>query len=316
MPRWHAVAGISMPDISIVTATYNRSNVLRHAIGSVLRQSCTDWELIVVSDGCTDDTASVVASFADPRIRFVHLPHNHGEQSVPNNEGVRHASGRLLAFLNHDDLWFSDHLATLAGALERTGADLAYGLSARIDADGHPHLWGNSPGGRYEAWHPVPASIWLMRRDLFARVGPWTSAAALWDAPSQDWLRRAHAAGARLAPVPRLTAVQITSGARRGSYSERHESEHLAMVDAMRDESQCRERLLTDIAAHASSLTTALRPGVLAVRTCRALLARLCVGVGIPPAALENVLRFGRKGAFIRHLRRTRGLTPSIGIRV
>lgn len=302
-----------MPAISIVTATFNRSNVLRHSISTVLRQSHTDWELIVVSDGCTDDTATVVASFADPRIRFVHLDRNHGEQSAPNNEGVRHATGRLLAFLNHDDLWFSDHLATLIDALESGDADLAYSLSARIDAEGRPHLWGDAPGGHYAFWQPVPASIWMMRRELFDRVGPWTSAARLWDSPSQDWLRRAHASGARLVPVPRLTTVQITSGGRRGSYSQRADAEHVAMVDAMRDETACRERLLTDIAAHSSTMTTAQHPGRLAVRTCRALITRACIAAGIPPAAFANMLRYGRKGGFIRHLRRTRGLTASIG---
>lgn len=302
-----------MPAISIVTATYNRSNVLRHTIGSVLRQSYTDWELIVVSDGCTDDTGAVVAAFGDPRIRFVHLEHNHGEQSAPNNEGVRHATGRLLAFLNHDDLWFSDHLATLVQALERDGADLVYSLSARIDPQGHPHLWGDAPGGHYAPWQPVPASIWLMRRELFARIGPWTSAADLWDSPSQDWLRRTSAAGARIVPVARLTAVQITSGARHRSYSDRQEAEHVAMAEAMRDEGSCRERLLTEMAARSSATATAIRPLHLAGRAGRALVTRACASLGIPPAALANVVRHGRKGGFIRHLRRTRGLSAYFG---
>jgi GT2 family glycosyltransferase len=60
----------------------------------VRAQTRSDWELIVVGDACTDDTADVVATFPDPRIRFVNLPENVGEQSGPNNEGVRLGHGR------------------------------------------------------------------------------------------------------------------------------------------------------------------------------------------------------------------------------
>ena len=92
------------PLVSIVIATYNRSQVVAHAIASVRRSTITDWELIVVGDHCTDDTEAVVAGFADPRITWVNLAENAGEQSGPNNEGIRRARGRYLAFLNHDDL--------------------------------------------------------------------------------------------------------------------------------------------------------------------------------------------------------------------
>src|SRR5262245_41215209 len=114
-----------MPAISVVTATFNRSHVLRLAIESVRRQTVSDWELIVVGDACTDDTAAVVAGFGDERIRFVNLARNHGEQSVPNNAGTELANGRYLAYLNHDDLWFSDHLETLRTALDSSGAEMA-----------------------------------------------------------------------------------------------------------------------------------------------------------------------------------------------
>jgi glycosyltransferase involved in cell wall biosynthesis len=66
---------MSCPAISVVIATYNRSRALAHAIESVLGQTFTDWELIVVGDACTDDTAEIVARYveADPRVRFVNL---------------------------------------------------------------------------------------------------------------------------------------------------------------------------------------------------------------------------------------------------
>jgi hypothetical protein len=304
-----------MPRISIVTATYNRSNVLRHAIETVRWQTCADWELIVVGDGCTDDTEQVVRSFADPRVRYIALPRNHGEQSVPNNAGVAAATADRIAFLNHDDLWFPDHLDVLTTGIDEAGADLAYTMSARVDPEGRPHLWGNSPGGRYEFWHVVPASTWLLTRELALRVGPWTSAARLYDAPSQDWLRRAHAAGARLQPVGRLTAVQITSGGRRRSYLDREEAPLAAMRHAMTVPSACRERLLTEIALGSSAMATYLQPVRLGARALKAAAARAAVAAGVPPVVLFSAARYGRRGGFIRSLRRTRGLSPAFGTR-
>jgi GT2 family glycosyltransferase len=307
------IGPVAAARVSIVTATYNRSNVLRLAIETVRWQTLADWELLVVGDGCTDDTPEVVAAFGDDRIRFVNLDVNHGEQSAPNNAGIALATGRYLAFLNHDDLWFPDHLTVLIESLERTGADLVYGLSARRDAAGGLHLWGDSPGGRYEIWHSVPASLWLMRRELAERVGPWSSARRLWDAPSQHWLRRAHAAGGRLLPVPHLSVVQITSGGRRDSYKNRDSAEHEAAFAGMRDYPHERERLLTLIAATSSSMTTYVRPMALAGRALKALAARLAVAAGVAPVAVFSAIRYGRRGGFIRHLRRTRGLAARFG---
>jgi len=76
--KYHPAMGA--PAISVVIATYNRSRALGYAIESVLGQTFADWELIVVGDACTDDTAEVVARYveADPRVRFVNLEHNWG----------------------------------------------------------------------------------------------------------------------------------------------------------------------------------------------------------------------------------------------
>ena len=61
---------VPAPKVSIITATYNCSHILRYAINSVLNSGFRDWELIVVGDHCTDDTQECVASFNDDRIRF------------------------------------------------------------------------------------------------------------------------------------------------------------------------------------------------------------------------------------------------------
>jgi glycosyltransferase involved in cell wall biosynthesis len=76
------------PAASIVIATYNRPQVLRYAIRSVLQSTFEDWELIVVGDGCTDGTEALARSFGDARISWHSLPENSGNQAAPNNAGA------------------------------------------------------------------------------------------------------------------------------------------------------------------------------------------------------------------------------------
>src|SRR3712207_3932020 len=106
------------PRVSVITATYNWSNVLRHAIESARWQTFADFEMLVVGDGCTDDSGAVVASFGDPRLRWHNLEANHGHQSAPNNAGLAMARGEFIAYLGHDDVWFPTHLAALVSALD------------------------------------------------------------------------------------------------------------------------------------------------------------------------------------------------------
>ena len=85
-------------------ATYNRSNILKHAIESVLHSTFENWELIIISDASTDNTEDVVRFYRDPRKRFYELEENTGDQSRPNNEGLKYARGKYIAYLSHDDL--------------------------------------------------------------------------------------------------------------------------------------------------------------------------------------------------------------------
>ncbi|MEO5819169.1 MAG: glycosyltransferase family 2 protein, partial [Vicinamibacteraceae bacterium] len=124
------------PRVTVIIATYNWSNVLRYSVGSVLGQTFADFELLVVGDGCTDDSADVVAGMCDPRVRWINLPTNTRHQSGPNNEGLRQAHGEIIAYLGHDDLWLPHHLDAVVGALDRTGSDLAYALAINVDGDG------------------------------------------------------------------------------------------------------------------------------------------------------------------------------------
>ena len=93
------------PLVTVIIATYNWSSVLPFAVGSALGQTFRNLEVLVVGDGCTDDSEAVVTAIDDPRLRWINLPENTGHQSGPNNEGLRQARGQLIAYLGHDDLW-------------------------------------------------------------------------------------------------------------------------------------------------------------------------------------------------------------------
>src|SRR5262245_39979017 len=119
------------PLVTVITATFNSSATLKCALKSVLHQDLTDFEVWIVGDACTDDSAEVVNGFGDPRLHWTNLPRNSGNQSVPNNEGLRRACGRYIAYLGHDDLWWPRHLSGLVSFIEQSGADLVHALAAR-----------------------------------------------------------------------------------------------------------------------------------------------------------------------------------------
>jgi glycosyltransferase involved in cell wall biosynthesis len=106
-----------MPAVSVVIPTYNRAEMLAQALRSVLAQTFTDYEVIVVDDGSTDGTAEVVESFTDQRIKYLRQE-NRGS-SAARNAGVEKAEGKYVAFLDSDDAWLPEKLEVQVAAFER-----------------------------------------------------------------------------------------------------------------------------------------------------------------------------------------------------
>lgn len=88
--------------VTIIMPAYNAEKYIAEAIRSVIGQSYPHWELLVVDDGSTDGTAMVVASFNDPRIRYLHQPN--GGIGSARNLGLEHVRGQVLGFLDADDV--------------------------------------------------------------------------------------------------------------------------------------------------------------------------------------------------------------------
>ncbi|MFH2013294.1 MAG: glycosyltransferase [Pseudomonadota bacterium] len=98
-----------MPKISVIIPTYNRANFIEEAIESVLSQSYKDFELIVVDDGSTDETGKLVQRYGE---RIFYIYQNKKGVSHARNTGIKNSSGEYIAFLDSDDKWLPDKLAT------------------------------------------------------------------------------------------------------------------------------------------------------------------------------------------------------------
>lgn len=302
------------PLVSVITSTYNRSNVLAYAIRTVLWQTLQDWELIVVGDACTDDTAKVVASFRDPRIRFINLEKNVGEQSGPNNAGGALVRGRYVAYLNHDDLWMPHHLETALDNLEQERSDLVFALTCIVCRAGPNVLGWATPTGSYEPFISVPASAWVFRRELISEIGPWRSCYECRRVPSQDWLLRAWRNGKTMKQVTRLTVIAIQSGNRPGSYANREEAEHRAYFEAMRDDTAFLEKQLTGLLVTSFIGNVVTGNGFMVwpflLRAAKNLTRGALSTVGLSLGDVKSLVVYPRKGSFIDHLRHVRGLPP------
>ena len=126
------------PKVSVIITTHNRANLLPRAVCSVLTQTFTDYEIIIVDDASTDCTQEVIDRFDDPRIRSIRHEINR-RQSASINTGIAHAKGEYIAFLDDDDEFtptsLTDRLAVIESAPSQVA--LVYGWGDKFnDATG------------------------------------------------------------------------------------------------------------------------------------------------------------------------------------
>jgi glycosyltransferase involved in cell wall biosynthesis len=124
-----------MPIISVIIPVYNGEKTIRETIVSVINQTFTDWELIIINDGSQDKTLEIVENSQDSRIQIFSYP-NSG-QATSRNRGFSHSRGEFIAFLDADDLWTTDKLETQLQALQNNPqAVVSYSWSDCIDETG------------------------------------------------------------------------------------------------------------------------------------------------------------------------------------
>lgn len=123
--------------ISIIMAAYNAEKTIEQAINSVLSQTYTNFELLVVNDCSTDRTAELVKSIAakDSRVRLISNVKNNGV-SYTRKHGLEEAKGSWIAILDSDDAWAPEKLEKQIDFQRRTNADLLFTGSAFMDSEG------------------------------------------------------------------------------------------------------------------------------------------------------------------------------------
>ncbi|HEU5255991.1 MAG TPA: glycosyltransferase family 2 protein [Vicinamibacterales bacterium] len=165
-------------DVSVVIPTRNRSALLAMTLRSVLRQQSVDLEVIVVDEGSTDDTASMLAAVADTRLRIIRHDTPHG-LSAARNHGANEARGQWLAFVDDDDLWAPDRLVRQIEAAEQ--AERGWVYTGSVNIEGWRIVYSRPPLPPHETVATLPrynvipggGSNVMWRRSMWMNVGPF-----------------------------------------------------------------------------------------------------------------------------------------------
>ena len=123
--------------VSIIMPSYNTANYIADSIQSVINQTYSNWELIIVDDCSSDNSTEIIESFHDSRIQLLINSHNSGA-AVSRNYALREAKGRWIAFLDSDDLWHPNKLKLQIEFMECNGYSFSYTNYEEIDSNGNP----------------------------------------------------------------------------------------------------------------------------------------------------------------------------------
>jgi teichuronic acid biosynthesis glycosyltransferase TuaG len=135
------------PLVSVVMPAYNAAGFIAEAIASVQAQTYANWELVIINDGSTDDTAAVIASLKLPIKQLHYLEIDNAGPGAARNRGIAAAKGTLIAFLDADDLWEPTKLEVQVECLQSGGYDLIFssGQFFGDNAANHPFVTAKGP---------------------------------------------------------------------------------------------------------------------------------------------------------------------------
>jgi glycosyltransferase involved in cell wall biosynthesis len=201
--------------ISVIIPVYNGERFLAEAVESIRKQDVHSLEIIIVDDGSTDGTASLIPSLGSG-ICYAYQP-NQGVAAA-RNHGLALAQGEVIAFLDADDLWPNTKFARqLPILLNRTEIDIVLGKVQRlwrVEGSSDPVQW----EARIQPWTELLLGCGLFRRSVFERIGHFNPNLSIGE--DTDWFLRARVAG-----IPTVDLDEITL------FYRRHEESLTARVD-------------------------------------------------------------------------------------
>ena len=203
------------PLVSVIMPAYNTGTVIGEALDGLLRQTWTDWELIVVNDGSTDATADVVRRYADQRIHLISFEQNRGNPEA-SNAGLREARGKYIVIMDSDDVSFPDRIERQVRYLEThdvDGCGSGHVIMTSIPAVDRFKRWLVQAKSRFVPAEEVACGTLFggsvynptmcFRRSLLATIPVWRD--PRFRSGSDDiFYNRLIAAGARLVVLPEV----------------------------------------------------------------------------------------------------------------
>jgi glycosyltransferase involved in cell wall biosynthesis len=164
------------PTITVFMAVFNGARYIKQAISSVLAQSFTDFELLIVNDGSTDNTLEIIAEFKDSRIRLLHNDGNKG-LTYSRNHGLKEAKGKYFAILDSDDIAMPGRLALQFNFMnDNPNVAICGGQAKFIDDDGkeikeYLAPVGNNLSYQLAIYNILINSSLMMKTDVMREVG-------------------------------------------------------------------------------------------------------------------------------------------------
>jgi len=171
------------PVVSVIVPTFNRPQYLSKALASIMQQSYTNLQVIVVNDG-GEDVSDIINSFHDQRLMFINRKENRGK-AYSLNEALNRAEGKYVAYLDDDDIYYPHHIETLLNALEfQTDCQVAYSdfykTYCRVTSDGTRQVLSKvvDVSRDFDRFfmllfnHVLHVSL-MHRRDLIEKTGPY-----------------------------------------------------------------------------------------------------------------------------------------------
>lgn len=201
---------MSEPHVSVIVPVYNDPEGLEHTLSALLTQTYGNYEVLVVDNASTDDTGTVARRYASESDRVTALEEREIQSSyAARNEGIEHAAGELLAFLDADVVVEPDWLETAIEAMETSGADyVGCRVEVVIERETPIARYDRATGFPVETYlreeHFAPTCCLFVRRAVIEAVGPFDE--TLVSGGDAEFGRRVHGAGYDLRYEPAVVA--------------------------------------------------------------------------------------------------------------